>query len=339
MNNPVSRPETVAGLKLIPLAARLAGHSFSIMLDKRNRRVRREKGVNPADALFNFLKLSVLKHGLLKYRHAVRFGEFVVLDSTIPPYPSPAFDKRIANYINTLDMRRPPSGIASVSTTNACPYSCAFCSTDARRATDTDLDEELLKKTIRQIESLGVASIILHGGEPLYRYDRFLRLVKEVDPDTCLWMFTTGYGATLERARELKDNRLFGVWVSLDHYQPEVHNQMTGHPEAFQNACRAVRCFREVGVYTCLSLVPPKEFEKFEEFRRYYDMAKRLGVAEIGVMETKPCGREVCRGVKSYGAALSQWQRELHRNGKFRDHPPLSGLSTWLEQDTAFGCR
>ncbi len=37
-----------------------------------------------------------------------------------------------------------------------------------------------------------MATIILHGGEPLYRYDRFLRLVKHVSKDTCLWMFTTG---------------------------------------------------------------------------------------------------------------------------------------------------
>ncbi len=339
INIPVSRPKNITGLKLIPLAARLAVHSLAIMLDRRNRHVRRDSGVRPGDALFNFLKLSILKYVLLKYRHPVRFGELVVLDSTMPPYPSPAFDKRIGNYINTLDMTQLPSGIVSISTTNACPYSCAFCSTDARRGTDTDIDEELLKRTIRQIESLGVASIILHGGEPLYRYDRFLRLVKEVNSDTCLWMFTTGHGATPERARELRDNGLFGVWVSLDHYLPEVHNQMRGHPEAFQNACRAVQYFREAGVYTCLSLVPPKEFENLEDFRRYYDMAKRLGVAEIRVMETKPSGREACRGVKSHSSTLSQLQRELHHNSKFRDHPPLSGLSTWLEQDPAFGCQ
>ena len=111
-----------------------------------------------------------------------------------------------------------------------------------------------------------------------------------------------------ERARELKDNGLFGVWVSFDHYEPDVHNKMRGHPKAFQNACRAVQYFKEAGVYTCLSLVPPKEFESFDHFERYYDMAKRLGVAEIRVMETKPSGREACRGVKSHSAALAQLQ-------------------------------
>ena len=167
------------------------------MLDSRNRQIRHESGLNLGDAVFNHFKLFLLKYFLLKYRSPVSFGDVVLLDSTMPPYPSPAFDKRISNYMNTLDMKRLPSGIVSVSTTNSCPYSCEFCSTDARKSTDTDLDEELLKKTIRQVESLGVSSIILHGGEPLYRYDRFLRLVKAVNPETCLWMFTTGYGATL----------------------------------------------------------------------------------------------------------------------------------------------
>ena len=339
MNKSVRTPKNITGLGLIALGARLASHSLLIMLDRRNRAIRRYNSVSSLDALFNFLKLSILKYVLVKYRHPVQFGELAVLDSTMPPYPSPAFDKRIANYINTFDMTRLPSGIVSVSTTNSCPYSCAFCSTDARRGTDMDLDEELLKRTIRQIESLGVASIILHGGEPLYRYDRFLRLVKHVSPETCLWMFTTGYGVTPERARELKDNGLFGVWVSLDHYRPEVHNRTRGHPEAFENACRAVEYFKEAGLYTCLSLVPPKEFEDVGEFKKYYDLAKELGVAEIRVMETKPSGREACRGVKSHSTALTQLQQNLYHDRAYKDYPPLSGLSTWLEQDPAFGCQ
>jgi MoaA/NifB/PqqE/SkfB family radical SAM enzyme len=100
--------------------------------------------------------------------------------------PFPSFRQRISNYLNNLDLTELPSGIVSISTTNCCPYACAFCSTNARHNTETDLDEELLKRTIRQVEDLGVPSIILHGGEPMYRYDRFLRLVKSVSDDICL---------------------------------------------------------------------------------------------------------------------------------------------------------
>jgi MoaA/NifB/PqqE/SkfB family radical SAM enzyme len=313
--------------------------ALRLLLNSRNRAVRREKGLSAADAFYNFVKLSFLEYTVLRYRYMVRFNDQVVVDSTFPPFPSVAFDKRLSNYLNNLDLMDIPSGIVSISTTNMCPYACAFCSTDAKRKTDSDLDEDLLKKTIRHVESLGVPSIILHGGEPMFRYDRFLRLVRHVSDETCLWMFTTGYGVTAENAKELKESGLFGVWVSLDHYIPEPHNRARGHSQAFENACNAVSHFRNAGVYTCLSLVPPDDLLEPEGFKKYYDFAKELGVAEIRVMEKKPSGREACRGVIAHSPVLEQLQMDLYHDPAYSKHPPLSGLSTWLEKDAALGCQ
>jgi MoaA/NifB/PqqE/SkfB family radical SAM enzyme len=329
----------ITGLPVHVVNFKILVNAVQALFDPRNRVVRKAKGVTFGDALFNFIKLSFLQKTVVKYRHMVRFGDKVLLDSTFPPFPSPAFYKRISNYINNLDLTGLPSGIVSISTTNCCPYSCAFCSTNARHNLDTDLDEELLKKTIRQLEDLGVATLILHGGEPMYRYDRFLRLIKHVSKDTCLWMFTTGYGVTAEKAAELKQNGLFGVWVSLDHYRPEIHNKMRGNPEAFENACRAIEHFKNAGVYTCLSLVPPQDFLEPEEFKKFYDLARDLGVAEIRVMELKPSGREACRGVVPHSPVLEQLQKDLFKDPAYKDYPPLNGLSTWLEKDPALGCQ
>lgn len=338
---PVGRPKmrNVHGLGNFRWIVRFFNRALYLMLASAHRARRREKGMNTGDSVFNFIKLSFLELTVLRYRHLVQFGDSVVIDSTFPPYPSQAFDKRIANYLNNLDLTELPSGIVSLSTTNCCPYSCAFCSTNARHQTETDLDEGLLKKTISQVQDLGVPTMILHGGEPMYRYDRFLRLVKHVRDDICLWMFTTGYGVTPERAAELKANGLFGVWISLDHYDPKVHNKLRGHPDAFHNACSAVEAFKKAGVYTCLSLVPPPDLLEPEAFKKYYDMARDLGAAEIRVMEVKPSGREACRGVISHSPVLEQLQKDLFRDPAYRDYPPLSGLSTWLEKDPALGCQ
>ncbi|MBI5251525.1 MAG: radical SAM protein [Desulfomonile tiedjei] len=339
MNSYPASYSNVTGMDVRTTNLKITWRALILLLDRANRVIRKNKGLNFGDALFNFIKLSFLQNTIVKYRRLVRFEDKVMLDSTFPPFPSRAFDRRISNYINNLDLTELPSGIISISTTNCCPYSCAFCSTNARHNTDTDLDEDLIKQTIRQAEDLGVATLILHGGEPMYRYDRFLRLVKHVNKDTCLWMFTTGYGVTVEKAAELKANGLFGVWVSLDHYLPDVHNRMRGNPEAFENACRAVDHFRRAGVYTCLSLVPPPDFLETENFKKYYDLAKDLGVAEIRVMEVKPSGREACRGVIPHSSVLEQLQKDLFKDPAYRNHPPLSGLSTWLEKDPALGCQ
>lgn len=338
MMQPASHTSNITGSAAYAWYARFFQRALKLLLHHDNRVIRREKGVSPVDSIYNFLKLSFLEYAVLKYRYMVRFNDQVVIDSTFPPFPSRAFDKRLANYLNNLDITEVPSGIVSISTTNMCPYSCEFCSTDARHKTE-ELHEELMKKTISQVEALGVPFIILHGGEPMFRYDRFLRLVKHVNDDTCLWMFTTGFGVTEEKANELKQSGLFGVWVSLDHYVPEPHNKMRGHPKAFENAVNAVAHFKKAGVYTCLSLVPPDDLLEPENFKRYYDFAKDLGVAEIRVMEKKPSGREACRGVIPHSPVLAQLQKDLYRDPAYRFHPPLSGLSTWLEKDEALGCQ
>lgn len=333
------KPMNIHKREMVPTDLKIVGRALRLAFDPSNRAVQRDKGLSVGDVLFNLVRVGLLDETLRKYRHTVKFGDQYVFDGTFPPYPSPAFDKRVSNYVNNLDITETPSSIVSISTTNCCPYNCSFCSTDSRRNPENDLPEELLKRTIAAVESLDTPTIILHGGEPFYRYDRFLRLVKHVSPDTCLWMFTTGYDVTDDKAAELKENGLFGVWVSLDHHKPEIHNRLRGHRNAFDNACKAIESFQRAGVYTCLSLVPPPDLCEREGFVRYYDFAKELGAAEIRVLETKPSGRERVRGVTPHSPVLAKLQKDLFRDPAFQDHPPLSGLSTWLEKDEAFGCQ
>ena len=335
----ISRFQNIGGKEKRFVDYRLALHLLRLLIRAENRARRRQNGLRPADTFYNVLKMSHLQKILLRRRHMVRFGDLVVLDSTFPPFPSKAYDKRVSNHLNHLDLTSLPPGIVSISTTNRCPYSCAFCSTDSRSNSAADLDEELLKQTISQIEALGTSLIILHGGEPMSRYDRFLRLVKHVSDDTCLWMFTTGHGVTAQRAAELKANGLFGVWVSLDHYDAKEHNRMRGNGQAFENACAAIERFKEAGVYTCLSLVPAGELLEPEHFRKYYEMARGLGVAEIRVLELKPVGRNACCGPVPHSPVLERLQQEFFHDPKYSNHPPLSGLSTWLEKDAAMGCQ
>jgi MoaA/NifB/PqqE/SkfB family radical SAM enzyme len=324
---------------MIPTDLKMLAHAVKLMFGRPSRVARRQSGLTATDALFNLCKVILLDDVMRKRRQCVRFGELTILDSTVPPFPSKGLDRRLFNYLNNLDVTEIPSSIVSISTTHACPYSCAFCSVGARKDTSRDLDEALLMRIIDRLRALGVPSLILHGGEPFFQFDRFLRLMSHAGPDFCLWMFTTGWGATVERCAELKAAGLFGVWISLDHFDPKKHNAMRGNGEAFAQATAAVKAFKAAGVYTCLSMVPTDDLLEPEGFKRYYDFARELGVAEIRVMEKKPSGRESCRGVTPHSPVLARLQKELHEDRAFADHPPLSGLSTWLERDEALGCQ
>lgn len=88
---------------------KMLGRSLYLLFESGNRALRRQKLVSPGDALFNFIKLTFLRLTILKYRFAVRFGDSMVMDSTFPPFPSRAFDKRLSNYLNNLDLTELPS--------------------------------------------------------------------------------------------------------------------------------------------------------------------------------------------------------------------------------------
>ena len=93
---------------------------------------------------------------------------------------------------------------------------------------------------------------------------------------------------------------------------------MRGNPQAFENACKAVEHFKAAGVYTCLSLVPPPDLLEPENFKKYYDLARDLGAAEIRVMEVKPSGREACQGVIAHSPILENLQKELFKDPAYK---------------------
>jgi len=85
MDQSVRTLKNITGLSLIALGATLSAHSLLIPLDTRTRTIRWYNGVRSLHVIFNFLKLSILKYFLVKYRHLVQSGQLALLDSALPP--------------------------------------------------------------------------------------------------------------------------------------------------------------------------------------------------------------------------------------------------------------
>jgi MoaA/NifB/PqqE/SkfB family radical SAM enzyme len=144
---------------------------------------------------------------------------------------------------------------------------------------------------------------------------------------------------TEERARSLKQSGLFGVAVSLDHFDPEIHDERRGRKGAFQTACRAVRISRRHGFYTMLQLVATKDMADDRMFDEYLRRAQGLGVHEIRLLEPMPTGRllkdsDGCRLTNEERRKLFLLHRRTNRPGK----TPKVCSFAYIEDGSMYGC-
>ena len=100
----------------------------------------------------------------------------------------------------------------------------------------------------------------LSGGEPLNRFDDIIYILQHINKGTEVWLYTSGYHFTEERAAILKREGLTGITVSLDHWIPELHNNFRGKQNAFEWAEKAVANAKANDLMVCLSVCATKDF-------------------------------------------------------------------------------
>lgn len=272
---------------------------------------------------------------LLKDEKFTRLGERVVINSFLPPFPSRAFD-RLADGISMIAERKAVPVSAYVSVTDRCFYRCWHCSKSFRRG--TEMSSEVIERSIGELQDLGVCIVGFTGGEPLLRPD-ICELVDRVDDRSVSIIFTTGDGLTRDVADRLQQNRLFGMAVSLDHYEPEIHDERRGHKGAYETAVRAIGESLSHGFYTMIQIVATREMAGGEFMGRYLDLAARLGVHEIRLLEPMPAGNLLkCAGSCTLGARERDELRRIHvKTNRSRRLPKVCAFAH-IEDKSLYGC-
>lgn len=235
------------------------------------------------------LPLSVLTSmpSFLREEKLVRIDGKVVINSFLPPFPSEAF-RTLAKGVQSLVGGRAVPVSTYFSVTNRCTFNCWHCSKKHRGPGELSL--ETVIRAVGELQDLGVSIIGFTGGEPLLRTD-LERIVRSMDERSVSLLFTSGDGLTAERAKALKRSGLFGIAVSLDHFDPEVHDKRRGRKGAFEMAVDAVRVSRENNFYTIIQCVATRDIMEDGTMEKYLDMARALGVYEIRLLEPVPTGR------------------------------------------------
>ena len=216
-------------------------------------------------------------------------GRYFFIDN-IPGWPSEAFKGYIRKEIN----RHAQNGVQKtslstvfVSITSKCPLRCNHCYERENLSTDEFLSLNDLKAIIKKLKDYGVNHIQLSGGEPLSRFDDLLSLIDYSKKDADIWINTSGFGLTREKALMLKKAGLTGAEISLDHWDETSHNIFRGNENAYRWAIEAARNCSKANIITSFSLCATNSFVSKDNLLKFAKLASSLQVSFIRLLEPK----------------------------------------------------
>lgn len=235
-------------------------------------------------------------------------------DMHAPGWPSRAFTNYNEGEMNRiLPFRSKTDYLNSMilAITKKCPLRCQHCYEWDELNKREKLTLNDLKKIVAKFQENGkrVAQIQFSGGEPLSRFDDLIELLKSAKKGTDLWVVTSGFKLTLEKAHELKHAGLTGLSISLDHFDPAFHNAFRGSEESFNWVMKAVENAHLANLVVILSICPTKSFVNEHNMKQYALLAKKLGAAFILMIEPRNAGRYAGQHV-----ALTEDQEKILEN-------------------------
>jgi MoaA/NifB/PqqE/SkfB family radical SAM enzyme len=136
----------------------------------------------------------------------------------------------------------------------------------------------------------------------------------------------------------LKKAGLTGAAISLDHFEPELHNEFRGHPKAYDWAISATENCRKAGLITCWSACVTREFISRENLFQYTLAAKKNNVTYVQLFEPMPSGRYAGQDVTLNPVQikiLEDFYTEMNTSPKYRDFPLLVYLGVYQRR---IGC-
>jgi len=264
-------------------------------------------------------------------------------DLYIPGYKTEA----ISNFFNgeisrTLD--GPPAGArftnVLIATTKQCPLRCEHCfEWEALNHLDNcSLDD--VKTIVSKFQRLGTGIVQLTGGEPLTKIDDLLEILRSANSASQFWVLTSGYNLTSGNAQALKNAGLTGAVISLDHYDPVMHNLFRSSGKSFEWACSAVANAIQANLVTALSICVSKAFATREHLIRYAELAKTLGVSFIQLLEPREAGHYKGKDVMlnaSQEKILEDFYLRMNFDYRYRKYPIVCYHGYYQRRTGCFG--
>lgn len=294
---------------------------------------------------------NMMKCGLniIKNDRIVQHNGDYVINSFLPPLNSKAY-KSIVDAVpgegeEFFENHTTGKRLAPISTyiaiTGRCMYNCWHCSAKRFIKGSDDKTKEMSTKDltgiVASLQNLGVGIIGFTGGEPLLRKD-LEEIIGTIDNRSISFLFTNGFSLDLEKAKSLKNAGLFGVGISVDSINPEVHDKKRGYKGAYNNSIEAIKNCKKAGIYTMAQTVCTKEMMKSGEIEELAKELKKIGIDELRILEPIPCGSLLNESSEILSSDEKKEIINLHIKFNRDKIYPKTSVFPYIESKEQFGC-
>jgi len=172
-----------------------------------------------------------------------------------------------------------------------CNFRCVHCSVkrfqgkkEGRFFTISDV-----KELSRQADEMGLAQIVITGGEPLIFPD-FDDVVKAIDPQKFYIISdTNGWFLDAERAKHLKKIGVDKIQLSIDSLNAKEHDEFRRMPGSHERCLRAIEAAKKAGLNIIVQTVVTKQRVRSKEFIGFLKFMNGKGVG-VFITYAKPVG-------------------------------------------------
>ena len=342
-------PTPVHGLERMAVQARLTALAARLRLgaSRRERAEPRDRSVRVPQPKLAWRTARAVRALVtsMRERKYVRFGGEIYFDAFSPRFPSPWFERLVETSVRGFgdgDTGKARGFIPYVvlAITDRCMYRCEHCYAVEVLGKSDSLTLDQWKTIADRFQQIGAGVIAFEGGEPLLRFDDLVALTEHVCSKSDPWIATTGFGLTPSKAKRLAEAGLVGAAVSLDHYDPDRHNEFRGNKKAYDEAIKSIALFGQAGIFPALTVCATREMLRDDGLRKYVELAYEVGAGVVQVLDPVSAGnyRDVAVGLSVEELReIQRIQREMNTSPRDAHLPPISPRAT-LEYDDGFGC-
>ena len=146
-----------------------------------------------------------------------------------------------------------------------------------------------VKELAKQADEMGLAQIVITGGEPLVFPD-FDKVVEAIDPSK-FWIVsdTNGWFLDEAKAKHLKSIGVDKIQLSIDGLDPVAHDEFRRKTGSFERCLKALDASLSAGLNVIIQTVVTKQRIRSQEFIDFIEFFNQKGVG-VFVTYAKPVG-------------------------------------------------